>query len=141
MSRTPIFVKIVRPTYGRWLRRKYNVQTEGYERIPKEGPFLLLSNHVHTLDPFFISVTMNVHVRWVAGAYLFKNRLLKTMLGSWVTSIWRMEDLVERLVRWNIHPEDLVTHRFSLDQADEAYRLMASGACGKVAVCFDEELK
>lgn len=65
----------------------------------------------------------------------------KTIYGSWVTSIWRMEDLVERLVRWGIHPEDLVTHRFSLDQADEAYRLMASGACGKVAVCFDEELK
>jgi len=24
---------------------------------------------------------------------------------------------------------------------DEAYSLMASGKCGKVAVCFDEELK
>jgi len=64
----------------------------------------------------------------------------KTIYGSWVTSIWKMEDLVERLVRWNIHPEDLITHRFSLDKADEAYALMASGACGKVAVCFDEEL-
>ncbi len=65
----------------------------------------------------------------------------KTIYGSWVTSIWLMEDLVERLVRWNLHPEILVTHRFPLDKADEAYRLMASGACGKVAVCFDEELK
>jgi threonine dehydrogenase-like Zn-dependent dehydrogenase len=65
----------------------------------------------------------------------------KTIYGSWVTSIWRMEDLVERLVRWDIHPEILVTHRFPLDKADAAYRLMASGACGKVAVCFDEELK
>jgi threonine dehydrogenase-like Zn-dependent dehydrogenase len=65
----------------------------------------------------------------------------KTVIGSWVTSIWRMEDLVERLVRWNIHPEDLVTHRFPLERADEAYALMASGNCGKVAVCFDEELK
>jgi len=64
----------------------------------------------------------------------------KTIYGSWVTSIWRMEDLVERLVRWNIHPEDLVTHRFPLEKADEAYRLMDSGACGKVAVVFDEEL-
>lgn len=61
----------------------------------------------------------------------------KTIYGSWVTSIWRMEDLVERLVRWNIHPEDLVTHRFTLDQAPEAYSLMASGKCGKVAVVFD----
>jgi len=65
----------------------------------------------------------------------------KTLYGSWVTSIWRMEDLVERLVRWGIHPADLITHRFPLDKADEAYALMASGKCGKVAVCFDEELK
>ena len=64
----------------------------------------------------------------------------KTVYGSWVTSTWLMEELVERLVRWNLHPADLVTHRFSLDKVDRAYTLMASGKCGKVAVCFDEEL-
>lgn len=64
----------------------------------------------------------------------------KTVFGSWVTNIWRMEELVECLVRWNIHPADLITHRFPLNQAAEAYALMASGKCGKVAVCFDEEL-
>ena len=63
----------------------------------------------------------------------------KTIYGSWVTSTWRMEELVERLVRWNLHPADLITHRFGLEQADEAYALMATGRCGKVAVCFDEE--
>ena len=61
----------------------------------------------------------------------------KTIYGSWVTSLWRMEELVERLVRWNIHPEDLITHEFPLDQAAEAYSLMAGGQCGKVAVVFD----
>ncbi len=65
----------------------------------------------------------------------------KTIYGSWVTSLWRMEDLVERLVRWGLHPERLVTHRFPLEKAGEAYRLMASGACGKVAVVFDEEMR
>jgi threonine dehydrogenase-like Zn-dependent dehydrogenase len=64
----------------------------------------------------------------------------KTLFGSWVTSIWRMEELVERLVRWKLHPADLVTHRFPLSKAAEAYAVMASGRCGKVAVCFDEEL-
>ena len=64
----------------------------------------------------------------------------KTIYGSWVTSTWLMEDLVERLVQWNLHPADLVTHRFPLDKAADAYALMASGKCGKVAVCFDEEL-
>ncbi len=64
----------------------------------------------------------------------------KTIFGSWVTSTWLMEELVERLVRWNLHPAELVTHRFALERVGDAYSLMASGRCGKVAVCFDEEL-
>lgn len=61
----------------------------------------------------------------------------KTIYGSWVTSLWRMEELVERLVRWGIHPEDLITHEFPLEKAGEAYALMAGGQCGKVAVVFE----
>jgi len=64
----------------------------------------------------------------------------KTIYGSWVTSTWLMEELVERLVRWGLHPADLITHRFALDHVGAAYSLMESGRCGKVAVCFDEEL-
>ena len=59
----------------------------------------------------------------------------KTIYGSWVTSTWLMEELVERLVRWELHPEAIITHRFTLEDAGEAYALMASGRCGKVAVC------
>ena len=62
----------------------------------------------------------------------------KTIYGSWVTSLWRMEELVDRLVRWGIHPADLITHQFPLEQAGEAYKLMAEGKCGKVAVVFEE---
>lgn len=65
----------------------------------------------------------------------------KTIHGSWVSSIWGMEELVERLVRWGIHPEELVTHRYPLEQADAAYALMAEGKCGKVAIVFDEEVR
>jgi threonine dehydrogenase-like Zn-dependent dehydrogenase len=65
----------------------------------------------------------------------------KTIYGSWVTNIWRMEELVEHIVRWGIHPEDLITHRFTLDKVGDAYALMSSCKCGKVAVVFDEEIK
>jgi threonine dehydrogenase-like Zn-dependent dehydrogenase len=61
----------------------------------------------------------------------------KAIYGSWVTNLWRMEELVERLVRWNIHPGDLITHRFKLEDAGKAFQLMADGRCGKVAVVFD----
>jgi threonine dehydrogenase-like Zn-dependent dehydrogenase len=65
----------------------------------------------------------------------------KTIYGSWVTSIWLMEELVDKIARWGIHPEDLVTHRFTLNNISQAYTLMAEGKCGKVAVVFDEEIK
>lgn len=65
----------------------------------------------------------------------------KTIYGSWVTNIWRMEELVERLVRWNIKPELLITHRFKLNEVSNAYSIMAGGKCGKVAVVFDEEIR
>lgn len=65
----------------------------------------------------------------------------KAIYGSWVTNIWRMEELVERIERWGIHPEELITHRFSLEQASEGFALMAEGKCGKVAIVYDEELK
>ena len=63
----------------------------------------------------------------------------KSIHGSWVTSIWRMEDLVERIARWGIHPSELITHRYGLDEVADAYAMMANGQCGKVAVVFDEE--
>ena len=63
----------------------------------------------------------------------------KSIYGSWVTSLWRMEELVEHLVRWGIHPDRLITHRFPLEKAGEAYALMASGKCGKVAITYDDD--
>jgi threonine dehydrogenase-like Zn-dependent dehydrogenase len=57
--------------------------------------------------------------------------------GSWVTSLRHMADLLEHLLRWNLHPERVVTHRFRLDEADEAYRTADQGAAGKVCIVFD----
>jgi threonine dehydrogenase-like Zn-dependent dehydrogenase len=62
----------------------------------------------------------------------------KTVYGSWVTNLGNIEDLVERMPRWNMHPDVTCTHRFSLEQAGEAYRTMDAGKSGKVAIVFDE---
>jgi threonine dehydrogenase-like Zn-dependent dehydrogenase len=61
-----------------------------------------------------------------------------TMYGSWVTSLKHMEDLVQQLVRWGVHPEDTVTHRLPLSEAAEAYRLADEGQAGKICIVFDE---
>lgn len=59
-----------------------------------------------------------------------------TLVGSWVCSIGQMEELVELLVRWDLHPEVMVTDRFRLEEADAAYRLADSGRAGKVAITW-----
>jgi threonine dehydrogenase-like Zn-dependent dehydrogenase len=57
-----------------------------------------------------------------------------TILGSWVTSLEHMRELVARLPVWNLHPEVIVSDTFGLDQADEAYRLADEGRSGKIAL-------
>ena len=59
-----------------------------------------------------------------------------TLYGSWVCSLPQMEDLVEHLVRWNLHPEVMVTHRFTLNQTKQAYEAFDSGHTGKVAIVW-----
>jgi threonine dehydrogenase-like Zn-dependent dehydrogenase len=60
-----------------------------------------------------------------------------TLHGSWVTSIGRMEELVDRLVRWELHPDRTVTDTFALDDVADAYRLADTGTRGKVAVVME----
>jgi threonine dehydrogenase-like Zn-dependent dehydrogenase len=60
-----------------------------------------------------------------------------TLYGSWVTSLGHMAELLERLSRWDLHPDRTVTHRFTLDQASDAYEVAAAGKGGKVAIVFD----
>ncbi len=60
-----------------------------------------------------------------------------TLHGSWVCSIGQMSRLVQLLERWELHPELTVTHRFSLEQAREAYEVFDTGHTGKVVIVWD----
>ena len=58
-----------------------------------------------------------------------------TLRGSWVTGLVEMEDLLEFLVRKDLHPERTVTHRFDLEQTGDAYQIFDEGrTAGKVVV-------
>jgi threonine dehydrogenase-like Zn-dependent dehydrogenase len=60
-----------------------------------------------------------------------------TVFGSWVTSLGHMEDLVQKLVAWKLRPEVIVSHRFALSQAAEAYRIADAGQSGKICIVMD----
>jgi threonine dehydrogenase-like Zn-dependent dehydrogenase len=60
-----------------------------------------------------------------------------SIYGSWVTSLGHMEDLIEKLVEWDLKPEITVTHRFPLEEAVEAYRIADEGQSGKVCIVME----
>ncbi|MCP9487061.1 MAG: zinc-binding dehydrogenase [Gaiellaceae bacterium MAG52_C11] len=70
-----------------------------------------------------------------ASPQLIHNQL--TVIGSWVTSIGRMEELTRQLVRWRLHPETTVTDRFPLAEAVAAYALADEGRRGKISLVMD----
>jgi len=57
-----------------------------------------------------------------------------TLYGSWVTSLGHMAELVDRLDRWGLHPEAVVTDRLALANAAEGYRRADGGDSGKVCL-------
>jgi threonine dehydrogenase-like Zn-dependent dehydrogenase len=61
-----------------------------------------------------------------------------TISGSWVSSTWRMAELLDRLARWRLHPERVVTHRFALTDADAAYGVADRGIGGKIGIVWPD---
>ncbi len=52
-----------------------------------EPPYLILSNHFNTFDPFIISYFHMKNIHWVASDALFRNRFLRFLLKRMVGSI------------------------------------------------------
>jgi 1-acyl-sn-glycerol-3-phosphate acyltransferase len=72
--------------------KRNKIQVVGMKYVSElKPPFLVMANHAHTFDPFFISSASPVHIRWVAGAYLFKMRGMRSMMEKWVGAIAKQQ--------------------------------------------------
>ncbi len=57
-----------------------------------------------------------------------------TLLGSWTFSTTVLEELANFVVHRQVPLKDLITHRFPLEKAAEAFKLFESGRSGKVVL-------
>jgi threonine dehydrogenase-like Zn-dependent dehydrogenase len=57
---------------------------------------------------------------------------LLTIHGSWTFPTWMLEEAADWIIGRNLPIEDLITHRFTLEEAREAYRIFQEGQTGKV---------
>jgi 1-acyl-sn-glycerol-3-phosphate acyltransferase len=86
MSRS--FMAIARRITGIPIKRMYNIRTSGeQEAFALKPPYILLSNHVNTLDPIILSVMHKRQIHWVAADTLFRNKYLRYALRRLVGSI------------------------------------------------------
>lgn len=59
-----------------------------------------------------------------------------TLYGSWVFSIAELQQLLTDALRYSIPFENLITHRFSINEADAALKLFEKGETGKVVFAW-----
>jgi len=61
-------------------------KVEGRENIPLTGPLILVANHVHLLDPFFLSFSFPRWIHFMAKEELFRSPFLRPWL-RWAGSL------------------------------------------------------
>ena len=61
-----------------------------------------------------------------------------TLYGSWTFPTVGLEECARFVVDRGVNLEKLITHRFRLDQAEEAFRLFDQGATGKCVFVMEE---
>jgi 1-acyl-sn-glycerol-3-phosphate acyltransferase len=91
-KRNPFILPFAQHTYGIYAKKKYNLTIENKELLENiNGKCFVLSNHCHVIDAVFISLLFPFHIRWVAGAYLFKLKVLGYLLKNLVKSIGKKQ--------------------------------------------------
>lgn len=75
--------RVVRKIVEGLLKLIFRLQVEGAGNVPKDGAFILVSNHLHNLDPVFTTVSCPRRVHYMAKVELFKVPVIRTII-RWV---------------------------------------------------------
>lgn len=75
--------KIVRRTVIWLLKLLFRFDIKGEANVPQDGAFILVSNHLHNLDPVFTAAACRRRVHYMAKIELFKVPVLRRII-RWV---------------------------------------------------------
>ena len=59
---------------------KFRMKYIGKENVPKEGAFILASNHRHAIDPILMGMGLNRQILFMAKEELFKNKFVSWLI-------------------------------------------------------------
>lgn len=64
------------------VRALYRLEIRGHDRVPVDGPLVLVGNHESVLDPFIVSAAISRPIRYLAKSELWNVPLLPWWLSS-----------------------------------------------------------
>jgi 1-acyl-sn-glycerol-3-phosphate acyltransferase len=70
-GRETLIVRLLRGTLLLLMKVLFRIEHRGWEKIPANGPLLLISNHVTYCDPFWIAVRVYRTLRFMAWDKIF----------------------------------------------------------------------
>lgn len=72
--------KILRFILGIICKSIFRINVEGLDNVPKEGRFVLCSNHINILDPIILAIVIRRPIVFMAKKELFENKLLGKLI-------------------------------------------------------------
>lgn len=74
-----IFIADLFLRFAFWLLTRLEIS--GLENVPKEGPLMVICNHMSFLDPVLLSMAIPRHITWMAKAETWRNPILRLVLS------------------------------------------------------------
>jgi len=72
----PDFYHAAKQTVRVVLRLLTRWKVNGKQNLPKEGPVMIVANHIQTVDPLWLAVSVDRKVIFMAKEELFRNKIL-----------------------------------------------------------------
>lgn len=81
-NKSPLLYKILKPTLGIIYKLWYNPKIIGKENIPKEGPIIIVGNHIHLMDQCNLIISTKRCIHYLAKKEYF-DKTYKEGKFSW----------------------------------------------------------
>jgi 1-acyl-sn-glycerol-3-phosphate acyltransferase len=80
MKRPPLYTVFELTFFRVWFARLYRIEVRGAERIPAEGPAILVANHESLIDPWVLGIATPRPIRYMAKAELWRYPGLRNVM-------------------------------------------------------------
>ncbi len=80
MKRPPLYTLLEWTAFRFWFARLYRVELRGGERIPAQGPAILVANHESMIDPWLLGLATPRPIRYMAKAELWSYPVVRNVM-------------------------------------------------------------